>query len=36
LGGLNAKYSVTGTWFIGISVAGYPVGASNTITLEIG
>lgn len=42
LGGLNAKYSVTGTWFIGISVAGYPVGASfnetlksNTITMKI-
>lgn len=43
LGGLDAKYSVTGTWYIGVSIAGYPVGASfnetlksNKITMKIG
>lgn len=42
LGGLDAKYSVTGTWYICISIAGFPVGTyfdetlkSPTITMNI-
>lgn len=34
VGGTNAKFSVTGTWFIGISVGGFPVGASFDETLK--
>jgi hypothetical protein len=33
LGGMNARYSVTGTWFIGLEIFGYPVGASFNETL---
>lgn len=34
LGGMDAKYSVTGTWFIGLDIFGYPVGASFDETLK--
>lgn len=34
LGGMDAKYSVTGTWFIGLDVFGFPVGASFDETLN--
>jgi len=33
LGGMDAKYSVTGTWFIGLDIFGFPVGASFDETL---
>jgi hypothetical protein len=33
LGGMDAKYSVTGTWFIGLEIYGFPVGASFNETL---
>ena len=34
LGGTKAKFSVTGTWFIGLSIGGFPVGASFDETLN--
>lgn len=34
LGGMDAKYSVTGTWFIGLDIYGFPVGASFDETLK--
>lgn len=34
LGGTNAKFSVTGTWFIGMDIKGFPVGASFDETLN--
>ena len=33
LGGMDTKYSVTGTWFIGVDVLGFPLGASFDETL---
>ncbi len=34
LGGTSAKFSVTGTWFIGLDVFGFPIGASFDETLN--
>lgn len=34
LGGRSAKFSVTGTWFIGLDILGFPVGASFNETLN--
>lgn len=34
LGGMDTKYSVTGTWLIGLDIYGLPVGASFNDTLE--
>ena len=34
LGGTSAKFSVTGTWFIGLDIYGFPVGASFNETLN--
>ena len=34
LGGKDAKYSVTGTWLIGLDIYGLPVGASFNSTIE--
>lgn len=34
LGGMSAKFSVTGTWFIGLDIWGFPVGASFDETLN--
>lgn len=34
LDGKKAKFSVTGTWFIGIAIGGFPVGASFNETLN--
>lgn len=34
VGGKNAKFSVTGTWFIGISIGGFPAGVSFNETLN--
>ncbi|MDE6847698.1 MAG: hypothetical protein K2J99_18270 [Lachnospiraceae bacterium] len=33
LGGKDAKFSVTGTWYVGISIGGFPVGSSFNETL---
>ena len=30
---MDTKYSVTGTWFIGVDVLGFPLGASFDETL---
>lgn len=34
LGGMDAKYSVTGTWYIGLDIFGIPVGTSFDETLN--
>ncbi|WP_313527699.1 hypothetical protein [Anaerotignum sp.] len=34
LGGMDTKYSVTGTWFIGLDIWGFPIGASFDETLK--
>lgn len=34
LGGMDTKYSVTGTWFIGLDIWGFPIGASFNETLK--
>ena len=34
VGGKKAKFSVTGTWFIGLSIGGFPIGASFNETLK--
>lgn len=34
LGGTSAKFSVTGTWFIGLDIYGFPIGASFDETLN--
>lgn len=33
-GGKNATFSVTGTWFIGLNIYGFPIGASFNETLN--
>ena len=34
LGVMNTIYSVTGTWFIGLDILGFPIGASFDSTIE--
>ena len=34
LGGTSIQVSVTGTWFIGMDIKGFPLGASFDETLE--